>query len=85
MLLSAFLSNMLFYILTVVVCLCELLLYFVQVNQEKNRIVIKAKAVEHNKCPEVPDVVRVKMYQSLLVIEPHTSFCDVRHFSLCLN
>lgn len=46
------------------------------VNREKNRIVIKARAVEHHKCPECQDIVRVKQYQSQLVIEPHSTFTE---------
>ena len=48
-----------------------------QLNAEKNRIVIRARAVAHHKCPEVQNVVRVKQYQSQLVLIPHTTFNEV--------
>ncbi|XP_070209959.1 stAR-related lipid transfer protein 7, mitochondrial-like [Littorina saxatilis] len=46
------------------------------VNDQKNRIVIRAKAVPHHKCPEVNNIVRVHQYQSQLVIEPVSSFSE---------
>ncbi|KAK7108966.1 hypothetical protein V1264_013096 [Littorina saxatilis] len=49
------------------------------VNDQKNRIVIRAKAVPHHKCPEVNNIVRVHQYQSQLVIEPVSSFSEVIH------
>ena len=44
---------------------------------DRNRIVIRARAVAHHKCPEMQNIVRVKQYQSQLVLIPHAGFNDV--------
>ena len=57
-------------------------------NEENNRIVIRARAVSHQKCPETKNIVRVKQYQSQLVLIPHTTFnevgFDILHYYLIL-
>ncbi|MEE6509953.1 hypothetical protein FKM82_028524 [Ascaphus truei] len=44
------------------------------VDQENNLMVLVSRAVEHPGVPESPDYVRVRNYQSQMVIRPHTSF-----------
>ncbi|KAG8440931.1 hypothetical protein GDO86_006606 [Hymenochirus boettgeri] len=44
------------------------------VDQENNIMVLVSRAVEHPGVPESPDYVRVRNYQSQMVIKPHTSF-----------
>lgn len=41
-------------------------------------MVIYAKAVDHPRCPELGSYVRIQQYQSKMVIEPHTTFDEVR-------
>lgn len=44
------------------------------VDQENNLMVLISRAVEHPEVPESPDYVRVRNYQSQMVIRPHTTF-----------
>ncbi|OCT86632.1 stAR-related lipid transfer protein 7, mitochondrial [Xenopus laevis] len=44
------------------------------VDQENNLMVLVSRAVEHPSIQESPDYVRVRNYQSQMVIQPHTSF-----------
>ncbi|KAG8541200.1 hypothetical protein GDO81_029486, partial [Engystomops pustulosus] len=44
------------------------------VDQENNIMVLVSRAVEHPEVPESPNYVRVRNYQSQMVIRPHTSF-----------
>ncbi|OCT89960.1 hypothetical protein XELAEV_18018575mg [Xenopus laevis] len=44
------------------------------VDQENNLMVLVSRAVQHPSIPESPDYVRVRNYQSQMVIQPHTSF-----------
>ncbi|XP_075063464.1 stAR-related lipid transfer protein 7, mitochondrial [Mixophyes fleayi] len=44
------------------------------VDQENNIMVLVSRAVEHPEVPESPDYVRVRNYQSQMVIRPHISF-----------
>ncbi|MBN3280455.1 STAR7 protein, partial [Polyodon spathula] len=44
------------------------------VDVENNFMVLVSRAVEHPAAPESPDFVRVRSYQSKMVINPHKSF-----------
>lgn len=44
------------------------------VDVENNFMVLVSRAVEHPTIPESPDFVRVRSYQSKMVIKPHKSF-----------
>ncbi|XP_068130944.1 stAR-related lipid transfer protein 7, mitochondrial [Hyperolius riggenbachi] len=44
------------------------------VDLENNIMVLVSRAVEHPEVPESPDYVRVRNYQSQMVIRPHTTF-----------
>ncbi|XP_043940633.1 stAR-related lipid transfer protein 7, mitochondrial [Protopterus annectens] len=44
------------------------------VDQENNVMVLVSRAVEHPKVPESSEFVRVRTYQSQMVIRPHSSF-----------
>ncbi|MBN3296968.1 STAR7 protein, partial [Amia calva] len=44
------------------------------VDLENNLMVLMSRAVEHPTVPESQDFVRVRSYQSKMVIRPHTSF-----------
>ncbi|XP_053574160.1 stAR-related lipid transfer protein 7, mitochondrial [Bombina bombina] len=44
------------------------------VDQENNLMVLVSRAVEHPGVPESAEYVRVRNYQSQMVIRPHTSF-----------
>ncbi|XP_018424827.1 PREDICTED: stAR-related lipid transfer protein 7, mitochondrial [Nanorana parkeri] len=44
------------------------------VDQENNLMVLVSRAVEHPEVPEAADYVRVRNYQSQMVIRPHTTF-----------
>ncbi|KAM8974514.1 stAR-related lipid transfer protein 7, mitochondrial [Pelodytes ibericus] len=44
------------------------------VDHEKNVMVLVSRAVEHPAVPESPNYVRVRNYQSQMVIRPHTTF-----------
>ncbi|KAM4677129.1 stAR-related lipid transfer protein 7, mitochondrial isoform 1-T1 [Discoglossus pictus] len=44
------------------------------VDQDNNLMVLVSRAVEHPGVPESPDYVRVRNYQSQMVIRPHTTF-----------
>ncbi|KAM4747592.1 stAR-related lipid transfer protein 7, mitochondrial [Rhinophrynus dorsalis] len=44
------------------------------VDRENNLMVLVSRAVEHPSVPESPHYVRVRNYQSQMVIRPHTSF-----------
>ncbi|KAG7476655.1 hypothetical protein MATL_G00085140 [Megalops atlanticus] len=44
------------------------------VDLEKNLMVLVSRAVEHPSVPETQDFVRVRSYQSKMVIRPHKSF-----------
>ncbi|KAG9488859.1 hypothetical protein GDO78_005057 [Eleutherodactylus coqui] len=44
------------------------------VDQENNLMVLVSRAVEHPEVPESPNYVRVRNYQSQMVIKPHTTF-----------
>ncbi|XP_040270422.1 stAR-related lipid transfer protein 7, mitochondrial [Bufo bufo] len=44
------------------------------VDQENNLMVLVSRAVEHPEVPESPNYVRVRNYQSQMVIRPHSSF-----------
>ncbi|XP_041089584.1 stAR-related lipid transfer protein 7, mitochondrial [Polyodon spathula] len=44
------------------------------VDVENNFMVLVSRAVEHPAVPESPDFVRVRSYQSKMVINPHKSF-----------
>ncbi|KAJ7305253.1 hypothetical protein JRQ81_011167 [Phrynocephalus forsythii] len=44
------------------------------VDQENNLMVLVSRAVEHPGVPENPDFVRVRTYESQMVIRPHKSF-----------
>uniref|UniRef100_A0A2K6GE10 StAR related lipid transfer domain containing 7 n=1 Tax=Propithecus coquereli TaxID=379532 RepID=A0A2K6GE10_PROCO len=44
------------------------------VDQENNMMVLVSRAVEHPSVPESPEFVRVRSYESQMVIRPHKSF-----------
>ncbi|XP_010599658.1 stAR-related lipid transfer protein 7, mitochondrial [Loxodonta africana] len=44
------------------------------VDQENNVMVLVSRAVEHPSVPESPEFVRVRSYESQMVIRPHKSF-----------
>ncbi|KFO27350.1 StAR-related lipid transfer protein 7, mitochondrial [Fukomys damarensis] len=44
------------------------------VDQENNVMVLVSRAVDHPSVPESPDFVRVRSYESQMVIRPHKSF-----------
>ncbi|XP_061448946.1 stAR-related lipid transfer protein 7, mitochondrial isoform X2 [Rhineura floridana] len=44
------------------------------VDQENNLMVLVSRAVEHPSVPEDPEFVRVRTYESQMVIRPHKSF-----------
>ncbi|XP_056427341.1 stAR-related lipid transfer protein 7, mitochondrial [Hyla sarda] len=44
------------------------------IDQENNLMVLVSRAVEHPEVPESPNYVRVRNYQSQMVIRPHVSF-----------
>lgn len=44
------------------------------VDQDNNVMVLVSRAVEHPSVPESPEFVRVKSYESQMVIRPHKSF-----------
>ncbi|KAL0620379.1 StAR-related lipid transfer protein 7, mitochondrial [Plecturocebus cupreus] len=44
------------------------------VDQENNMMVLVSRAVEHPSVPESPEFVRVRSYESQMVIRPHRSF-----------
>ncbi|XP_062995444.1 stAR-related lipid transfer protein 7, mitochondrial [Elgaria multicarinata webbii] len=44
------------------------------VDQENNLMVLVSRAVEHPNVPEHPDFVRVRTYESQMVIRPHKTF-----------
>ncbi|XP_044519395.1 stAR-related lipid transfer protein 7, mitochondrial [Gracilinanus agilis] len=44
------------------------------VDQENNVMVLVSRAVEHPNVPESPEFVRVRSYESQMVIRPHKSF-----------
>ncbi|KAJ6653247.1 hypothetical protein lerEdw1_009411 [Lerista edwardsae] len=44
------------------------------VDPESNLMVLVSRAVEHPRVPEDPEFVRVRNYESQMVIRPHTSF-----------
>ncbi|CAH2274817.1 stAR-related lipid transfer 7, mitochondrial [Pelobates cultripes] len=44
------------------------------VDHENNVMVLVSRAVDHPDVPESPDYVRVRNYQSQMVITPHTTF-----------
>ncbi|XP_020635849.1 stAR-related lipid transfer protein 7, mitochondrial [Pogona vitticeps] len=44
------------------------------VDQENNLMVLVSRAVEHPGVPENPDFVRVRTYESQMVIRPHKTF-----------
>lgn len=44
------------------------------IDLENNLMVLVSRAVEHPEVPESPNYVRVRNYQSQMVIRPHTSF-----------
>ncbi|XP_053320634.1 stAR-related lipid transfer protein 7, mitochondrial [Spea bombifrons] len=44
------------------------------VDRENNLMVLVSRAVDHPGVPESPDYVRVRNYQSQMVIRPHTTF-----------
>ncbi|KAM5253646.1 stAR-related lipid transfer protein 7, mitochondrial isoform 3-T3 [Hipposideros larvatus] len=44
------------------------------VDQENNLMVLVSRAVEHPSVPESPEFVRVRSYESQMVIRPHKSF-----------
>ncbi|KAI1305955.1 StAR-related lipid transfer protein 7, mitochondrial [Halotydeus destructor] len=44
------------------------------IDHRKNLMVMVSRAVEHPSCPETPKVVRVRTYESNMVIKPHKSF-----------
>ncbi|KAK1332828.1 hypothetical protein QTO34_006359 [Cnephaeus nilssonii] len=47
------------------------------VDQDNNVMVLVSRAVEHPSVPESPEFVRVKSYESQMVIRPHKSFDEV--------
>ncbi|XP_010021144.1 PREDICTED: stAR-related lipid transfer protein 7, mitochondrial, partial [Nestor notabilis] len=44
------------------------------VDQENNLMVLVSRAVEHPSVPEDPEYVRVRTYESQMVIRPHKTF-----------
>lgn len=47
------------------------------VDPENNVMVLVSRAVEHPSVPESPEFVRVRSYESQMVIRPHKSFDEV--------
>ncbi|KQK85134.1 StAR-related lipid transfer protein 7 [Amazona aestiva] len=45
-----------------------------RVDQENNLMVLVSRAVEHPSVPEDPEYVRVRTYESQMVIRPHKTF-----------
>ncbi|XP_029460314.1 stAR-related lipid transfer protein 7, mitochondrial isoform X1 [Rhinatrema bivittatum] len=54
------------------------------VDEENNLMVLVSRAVEHPSIPESPEFVRVRTYQSQMVIRPHSSF-DANGFDYMLT
>ncbi|XP_069475197.1 stAR-related lipid transfer protein 7, mitochondrial [Ambystoma mexicanum] len=44
------------------------------VDRENNLMILVSRAVEHPDVPELPSFVRVRTYESQMVIRPHTTF-----------
>ncbi|XP_009958386.1 PREDICTED: stAR-related lipid transfer protein 7, mitochondrial, partial [Leptosomus discolor] len=47
------------------------------VDKENNLMVLVSRAVEHPSVPEDPEYVRVRTYESQMVIRPHKTFDEV--------
>ena len=47
------------------------------VDTENQQLVLMSRGVEHPKCPETKEFVRVKSYKSNLILKPHTSVDEV--------
>ena len=49
------------------------------VDTENQQLVLLSRGVEHPKCPETKEYVRVRSYKSNLILKPHTSIDEVRN------
>ena len=48
-----------------------------KIDHDNKVMVLISKATEHPRCPESSKYVRVKTYNSQMVIKPHSSFEEV--------
>ena len=46
-------------------------------DAEKQQLVLMSRGIEHPRCPETKNYVRVKSYKSNLILKPHTTIDEV--------